>query len=177
MIWVWFVIVVGALVAVVGFAGPAGASSAIAGNAKVVTSTIRNAFIVQASSPPVGKISCPSKQVHAFNTYQCTAYIPGGQKVPVGVKVLDTVPLTVQATPLRAVLSVDRSEGALEGRYFERTGTAVSAVCPGGNQGYFVVDPGYTLTCKLIGAQGQVATGTVQVTDTVGGYASAVLPE
>jgi hypothetical protein len=114
--------------------------------------------------------------VKAFSTFQCTAYI-GGQKVPVGIKVLDTVPLTVEATPLRAVLSVDRSEGNLEGRYFERTGVAVSAVCPGGNQKYFVVDPGYILTCKLVGAKGQVGTGTVRVTDTVGGYASAVLPE
>lgn len=170
------VIVVGALVAVVGLAGPADASSSISGHAKVVTQTIRNAFFVEPSSPPVGTISCPSKQVHAFSTYQCTAYI-GGQKVPVGIKVLDTVPLTVEATPLRAVLSVDRSEGNLEGRYFERTGVAVSAVCPGGNQKYFVVDPGYVLTCKLVGAQGQVGTGTVKVTDTVGGYASAVLPE
>ena len=170
------VIVVGALVAVVGLAGPVNASSSISGNASVVTATVRNAFTVEPSSPPVGKISCPSKQVHAFNTYQCTAYI-GGQKVPVGIKVLDTVPLTVEATPLRAVLSVDRSEGNLEGRYFERTGVAVSAVCPGGNQHYFVVDPGYTLTCKLIGSHGQVGTGTVTVTDNVGGYASAVLPE
>ena len=171
-----FVIIVGALVAVVGLAGPVNASSSISGNASVVTATVRNAFTVEPSSPPVGKISCPSKQVHAFNTYQCTAYI-GGQKVPVGIKVLDTVPLTVEATPLRAVLSVDRSEGNLEGRYFERTGTAVSAVCPGGNQHYFVVDPGYTLTCTLIGSHGQGGTGTVTVTDTVGGYASAVLPE
>ena len=171
-----FVIVVGALVAMVGLAGPANASSSISGNAQVVTATIRNAFFVEPSSPPIGKISCPSKQVHAFNTYQCAAYI-GGQKVPVGIKVLDTVPLTVLATPLRAVLSVDRSEGNLEGRYFERTGTAVSAVCPGGTKLYFVVDPGYTLTCKLIGPQGQVATGTVTVTDRAGGYASAVLPE
>jgi hypothetical protein len=170
------VVVVGALVAVVGLAGPANASASISGDAQVVTATIRNAFFVQPSSPPVGKVSCPSKQVHAFNTYQCTASI-GGQKVPVGISVLDTVPLTVKATPLRAVLSVDRSEGALEGRYFERTGTAVSAVCPGGNQHYFVVDPGYILSCKLVGSQGPVGTGTVTVTDTVGGYASAVLPE
>jgi hypothetical protein len=176
MIRVWLVIVVGALVAVVVLAVPAGASSSISANASVVTSTVRNAFYVQPSSPPVAKISCPSKQVHAFSTYQCTAYI-GGQGVPVGIKVLDTVPLTVEATPLRAVLSVDRSEGNLEGRYFERTGQAVSAVCPGGTKLYFVVDPGYTLTCKLIGPQGQVGTGTVTVTDRVGGYASAVLPE
>src|ERR1017187_973940 len=105
-----FVIVVGALVGMVGLAWPANASSSISGNAQVVTATIRNAFFVEPSSPPIGKISCPSKQVHPFNTYQCAAYI-GGQKVPVGIKVLDTVPLTVEATPLRAVLSVDRSEG------------------------------------------------------------------
>jgi hypothetical protein len=170
------VVVVGVLLTMVGLAGPASASSSISGNAQVVTATIRNAFFVEPSSLPVGKVSCPSKQVKAFSTYQCTAY-SGGQKVPVGIKVLDTVPLTVEATPLRAVLSVDRSEGNLEGRYFERTGVAVSAVCPGGNQKYFVVDPGYVLTCKLIGTQGQVGTGTVKVTDTVGGYASAVLPE
>jgi hypothetical protein len=155
----------------------ASAAATIAANSGVVTNTIKNAFLVQPSSPPASKESCPSKQVKAFDHFQCTAIVDG-QRVPIAVRVLDTVPLIVNATPQKAVLSVDRSEGALEGRYFERTGVAVSAECPGGTKRhYLVVDPGQTITCQLIGSGGRVGTGTVTASDLKGGYSSSVLPE
>ncbi len=164
-----------AAAAVVVFSSSAFAATTISANASVVTHTIKNAFLVQPSSPPASSVSCPSRQVKAFDQYQCTAIVDGG-RVPVAVRVLDTEPLTVNATPLKAVLSVNRSEGVLEGRYYERTGVAVSAECPGGTKQFLVVNPGTTITCKLIGTTGQVATGTVTATDLKGGYASSVLP-
>ncbi|HEV2310528.1 MAG TPA: hypothetical protein VGU73_08395 [Acidimicrobiia bacterium] len=161
---------------VVLFGSPASASSTIAANSSVVTKTVKNVFLVHPSSPNASQVSCPSKQVKAFDRFTCTAVVDG-LKVPVAVQVLDTVPLTVNATPQKAVLSLDRSEGALEGRYYERTGIAVSAVCPGGSRSrYVLVTPGTTITCQLIGASGPVATGTVTATDFGGGYASGVLP-
>jgi hypothetical protein len=166
---------VGVAAALVALASPASAASTISANASVVTNTIKNAFLVQPSSPPASSVSCPSSQVKAFQRFRCTATVDGG-KVPVAVQVLDTVPLTVNATPLKSVLSVNRSEGVLEGRYFERTGVAVSAVCPGGTKQFLVVNPGTSIQCKLIGTGGQVGTGTVMATDLKGGYASSVLP-
>jgi hypothetical protein len=160
---------------VVAFASPAFAASTIAANASVVTNTVKNAFLVQPSSPPASSVSCPSNQVKAFQRFRCTATVDGG-RVPVAIQVLDTVPLTVNATPLKSVLSVNRSEGVLEGRYFERTGVAVSAVCPGGTKQFLVVNPGTTIQCKLVGTSGTVGTGTVTATDLKGGYASSVLP-
>jgi hypothetical protein len=154
----------------------AGATTTIAANSSVVTNTVRNVFLVHPSSPNATQVTCPSKQVKAFDHFTCTAVVDG-LKVPVAVQVLDTVPLTVNATPQKAVLSLDRSEGALEGRYFERTGVAVSAVCPGGAKTrYMLVHPGTTITCQLIGTSGTVATGTVTATDFGGGYASSILP-
>lgn len=154
----------------------AGASTTIAANSSVVTNTVKNVFVVHPSSPNASQVTCPSKQVKAFDRFTCTATVDG-LKVPVAVQVLDTVPLTVNATPQKAVLSIDRSEGALEGRYFERTGVAVSAVCPGGGKSrYLLVNPGATVTCQLIGTSGPVATGTVTATDFGGGYASSILP-
>lgn len=163
------------LVASAALAGSAEASSTIAGNAQVVTATVKNAFVVQPSSPLATKVSCPSKQVKAFVHYTCTATVDG-QKVPVAISVLDTVPLTVNADPQKSVLSVNRSEGALEGRYFEHTGVAVSAECPGGTKQFLVVDPGTTITCNLVGPRGPVGTATITATDTHGGYASSTLP-
>ena len=163
------------LVLVISASG-AGASTSISANSSVVTNTIKNVFLVHPSSPNAAQVSCPSKQVKAFDRFTCTAVVDG-LKVPVAVQVLDTVPLTVNATPQKAVLSLDRSEGALEGRYFERTGVAVSAVCPGGSRSrYMLVNPGTTITCNLIGANGPVGTGTVTATDFGGGYASSILP-
>ena len=162
--------------AIVLSAAPVGAATTIAANSSVVTNTIKNAFLVQPSSPSASKEICPGKQVKAFARFQCTAIVDG-QSVPVDVQVLDTVPLTVNATPQKAVLSIDRSEGVLEGRYFERYGIAVSAVCPGAKtHRYLVVNSGATITCQLVGTSGPVATGTVTATDFAGGYSSSVLP-
>jgi Domain of unknown function (DUF4333) len=163
-------------IALLASATSASAASTIAANASVVTNTVKNAFITQLSSPNASKVTCPSHQVKAGDQFQCTAIVDT-QKVPVAVRVLDTVPLTVNATPQKAVLSIDRSEGSLEGRYFERTGVAVSAVCPGhGSRRYLVVNSGATVTCQLIGSSGPVGTGTITATSFAGGYASSVLP-
>ena len=164
-------------VVLLGLSSSALASSTIAANSSVVTNTVKNVFLVQPSSPPASKEVCPTRQVKAFDHFECTAIVDG-QHVPVAVRVLDTVPLTVNATPQKAVISVDRSEGNLEGRYFERHGVAVSAECPGGEtRHYLVVNPGTTITCQLIGTNGPVGTGTITATDLRGGYASSVLPE
>jgi len=164
-----------AVAALVAFALPAFAASTISANSSVVTNTVKNSFAVQPSSPPASSVSCPSKQVKAFQQFSCTATVDSA-KVPVAIMVLDTVPLTVNATPQKSVLSVNRSEGVLEGRYFDRTGVAVSAVCPGGTKQFLVVNPGTTITCTLVGGNGPVGTGTVTATDLKGGYASSVLP-
>ncbi len=174
--WAPVSVVVAGVAVVVASAPSALAASTIAANSSVVTNTVKNAFVTQLSSPNASKVTCPSKQVKAFDQFQCVAIVDR-QTVPVAVRVLDTVPLTVNATPLKAVVSIDRSEGALEGRYFERTGVAVSAVCPGhGSHRYLVVNSGAAIICQLIGSGGPVGTGTITATNFAGGYSSSVLP-
>ena len=54
--------------AVVVLASPAFAASTISANSSVVTNTVKNSFAVQPSSPPASSVSCPNKQVKAFQS-------------------------------------------------------------------------------------------------------------
>jgi hypothetical protein len=155
---------------------PASAAS-IQANAPVVTKTINAAFARLPSNPPVKSVKCPSKKVSPGATYQCTAVV-GGPKVPVSVKVLDTVPVTVQVTPSAAVVDVARAEGRLEGLYYAKTGTAATAECPDpGGKPYLVVKPGTTISCKMIGSNGPLGTLNITFTDVNEGWASTGLPQ
>jgi Domain of unknown function (DUF4333) len=163
--------------ALVGVAAVPASAASIQGNAPVVAKTIDAAFARLPSNPPVKSVKCPGKKVSPGATYQCTAVV-GGPKVPVSVKVLDTVPVTVQATPSAAVVDVARAEGRLEGLYYAKTGTAATAECPDpGGRAYLVVKPGTTISCKMIGSNGPLGTLNITFTDVNEGWASTGLPQ
>jgi Domain of unknown function (DUF4333) len=151
-------------------------AASINANASVVTKTIDATFARLPSNPPVKSVKCPSKKVSPGAEYTCKAVIDG-QKVPVSVKVLDTVPVTVEATPTEAVVNVARAEGRIEGLYYAKTGVAVSAECPdNGGKAYLVVEPGTTISCQLVGTNGPIGDVDFTATDVNEGWASTGLP-